>query len=185
MMSHLLIVDLRTCTIGVLFRKFTPGPMYSRLFLTFSSIRFTISGFMLSCLIPWTGILIFNRACLCSYTTVCSWGSCLGTDVDSFLWSLLTDRYRLFVCLFSGAELWSLVVIGAHCLYNVIWLAHAECLWSLPRAEAWILFWCHFYFSFVYLDWCHPISTAALWCYSSCFCLCFICAREFKSWNGQ
>ena len=51
MRSHLSIFDLRARTIGVLFRKFLPVPMSSRLFLTFSSITFSVSGFMLRALI--------------------------------------------------------------------------------------------------------------------------------------
>jgi hypothetical protein len=56
MRSHLSIPDLRTCTIVVLFRKCPPAlsnpmPMNSRLFLTFSSIRFSICGFMWKSLI--------------------------------------------------------------------------------------------------------------------------------------
>jgi hypothetical protein len=46
MRSHLSIVDLRAWAIGVLFGKISPVLMCSRLFLTFFSIRFSISGFM-------------------------------------------------------------------------------------------------------------------------------------------
>ena len=46
MRSHLSIVDLRAWAIGVLFRKFSPVLMSSRLFLPFSSTRFSESGFM-------------------------------------------------------------------------------------------------------------------------------------------
>jgi hypothetical protein len=45
------IVDLRVKAIGVLFRKFSPVPMCSRLFPTFSSISFSVSGFMWKSLI--------------------------------------------------------------------------------------------------------------------------------------
>ena len=51
MRSHLLICDLSTCTIGVLFKKLSSVPICSRLFPTFSSIRFSISGFILRSLI--------------------------------------------------------------------------------------------------------------------------------------
>ena len=51
MRSHLSILYLRAWAIGVLFRKFPPVPMSSRLFPTFSSIRFSVSGFMLRSLI--------------------------------------------------------------------------------------------------------------------------------------
>lgn len=49
MKSRLLIVDLSICTINVLFRKrfFFPISMCSRLFCTFSSIRFSVPGFIL------------------------------------------------------------------------------------------------------------------------------------------
>ena len=46
-----LIVDLSACTIGVLFKKLSPVLVPARLFLTFSSIRFSASGFMLRPLI--------------------------------------------------------------------------------------------------------------------------------------
>ena len=51
MRSHLLIVDLSGWAIGVLFRNLSPVPMCSRQFLTFFSIRFSVSGFMLRSLI--------------------------------------------------------------------------------------------------------------------------------------
>jgi hypothetical protein len=42
MRSHLLTVDLSACAIGILFSKLSPVPMHSRLFRTFSSIRFSV-----------------------------------------------------------------------------------------------------------------------------------------------
>ena len=45
--SYLLIVAHSVCAIGVLFRKLFPVTMCSRLLHAFSSIRFSISGFML------------------------------------------------------------------------------------------------------------------------------------------
>jgi hypothetical protein len=42
---HLSIVDLRARAIGVLSRKLSPVPMCSRVFPTFSSIRFSVPGF--------------------------------------------------------------------------------------------------------------------------------------------
>ena len=45
--SHLLIVDLSACVIGVVFRKLFPVPMGSRLFSTFFSVRFSVSSFVL------------------------------------------------------------------------------------------------------------------------------------------
>jgi hypothetical protein len=46
LMSHLVIVDLSACLTGVLFRKLSPVPMHSMPLPTFSSIRFSVSGFM-------------------------------------------------------------------------------------------------------------------------------------------
>jgi hypothetical protein len=46
MRSHLLILDLAAQAIAVLFRNFSPVPISSRLFPTFSSIGFSVSGFM-------------------------------------------------------------------------------------------------------------------------------------------
>jgi hypothetical protein len=43
---HLSILDLITQVIAVLFRNVSPVPISSRLFPTFSSIKFSVSGFM-------------------------------------------------------------------------------------------------------------------------------------------
>ena len=45
MRSHLLIVNLSACAISVLLRKLIPVPVHLRLFLTFSSTSFSVSGF--------------------------------------------------------------------------------------------------------------------------------------------
>ena len=49
--SHLLIVSLSVCAAGVIFRKWSPVPMRSSVLPTFSSIRFSVAGFMLRSLI--------------------------------------------------------------------------------------------------------------------------------------
>ena len=49
--SHLLIVVLSACTIGALCKNLPPVSMYSRISPTFSSVRFSLSGFMLRSLI--------------------------------------------------------------------------------------------------------------------------------------
>ena len=49
--SRLLIVSFSVCTTGVIFRKWSPVPMCSSVFPTFSSIRFSVVGFMLRSLI--------------------------------------------------------------------------------------------------------------------------------------
>lgn len=49
--SHLSVVDLGTWVIGVLFMKYSPMPLHSRLFPTISSIRFHVSRIMLRFLI--------------------------------------------------------------------------------------------------------------------------------------
>jgi hypothetical protein len=51
MRSHLSILDLTAQAIVVLFRNFSPVPISSRVFPTFSSIGFSVSGFMWSSLI--------------------------------------------------------------------------------------------------------------------------------------
>jgi hypothetical protein len=51
MRSHFSILNLIAQAIAVLFRNFSPGPISLRLFPTFSSISFTVSGFMWSSLI--------------------------------------------------------------------------------------------------------------------------------------
>ena len=45
--SHLLIVSLNVCATGVIFRKWSPAPMYSSVLPTFSFMRFSVAGFML------------------------------------------------------------------------------------------------------------------------------------------
>jgi hypothetical protein len=49
--SHLSILDLTAQAIALLLRNFSLGPISSRLFPTFSSISFSVSGFMWSLLI--------------------------------------------------------------------------------------------------------------------------------------
>ena len=49
--SHLLIVSLSVCAAGVIFGKWFPVPMRSSVLATFSSIRFSVAGFMLRSLI--------------------------------------------------------------------------------------------------------------------------------------
>lgn len=51
MRSRLSILDLRMWAIGVLFRKFPSVPMSPKFFLTFTSVRLSVSGFMLRILI--------------------------------------------------------------------------------------------------------------------------------------
>ena len=51
MRSHLLFVALRVYATGVIFRKWCPLPMGSRLLSTLFSIRFSVTGFMLKSLI--------------------------------------------------------------------------------------------------------------------------------------
>jgi hypothetical protein len=58
MRSHLLILDLTAQAIAVLLRNFPPVPISSRLFSTFSSINFSVSGFMWSSLIHLDMILV-------------------------------------------------------------------------------------------------------------------------------
>ena len=49
--SHLLIVSLSVCAPGVIFKKWSPVPMRSSVLPTFSSMRFSVAGFMLRSLI--------------------------------------------------------------------------------------------------------------------------------------
>jgi hypothetical protein len=51
MRSHLSILDHIIQAIGVLFRNFSPVPLCSRIFTTFSSLSFKVSGFMRKSLI--------------------------------------------------------------------------------------------------------------------------------------
>jgi hypothetical protein len=51
MRSHSLIVGPCACTIYVLFRKLLPMQMLLRIFPTFSSISFSVYGFMLRSLV--------------------------------------------------------------------------------------------------------------------------------------
>jgi hypothetical protein len=58
MRSHLLILHLTAQVIAVLFRNFSPVPISSRLSPTFSSISFSVSGFM------WSSLIHFNLSFL-------------------------------------------------------------------------------------------------------------------------
>jgi hypothetical protein len=49
--SHLLIVDLSACAIGILYKELPPVSVYSRLFPTFSSFSLSVPSFMLRSLI--------------------------------------------------------------------------------------------------------------------------------------
>ena len=49
--SYLLIVSLSVCATGVIFRKWSPVPVCSSVLPTFSSVRFSVAGFMLRSLI--------------------------------------------------------------------------------------------------------------------------------------
>ena len=49
--SHLLIVSLSVCATGVIFMKWSLVPMHSSVLPTFSSIGFSVAGFMLRSLI--------------------------------------------------------------------------------------------------------------------------------------
>ena len=51
MRFHLLIVDLRVYATGVLFRKLSLMPMHSRQFPTLSSIKCSVTGFILRTLV--------------------------------------------------------------------------------------------------------------------------------------
>ena len=48
---HLLTVYLSVSAVEVIFKKWSPVPMHSSLLSTFSSIRFSVAGFMLTSLI--------------------------------------------------------------------------------------------------------------------------------------
>ena len=49
--SHLLIASLSVCATGVIFRKWSPVPMFSSVLPNFSSMRFSVVGFMCKSLI--------------------------------------------------------------------------------------------------------------------------------------
>jgi hypothetical protein len=72
MRSHLLILDLKIQAIGVLFRNFSPVPMSLRLFPTFSSISFSVSGFIWRSLIHldlilYKEIIVHGSICILLY----------------------------------------------------------------------------------------------------------------------
>ena len=63
MRSRLLIANLSACTISILFRNM---PMHSKLLSTFSSIRFSVSGFLLRSLIHYFSFVkmkVHSAAC--------------------------------------------------------------------------------------------------------------------------
>ena len=61
--SYLLIVDLSAYAVGILFRKLSHMPMHSRVFPTFSAIRFSIYDFMLCSLIHLDLSFVLGNKC--------------------------------------------------------------------------------------------------------------------------
>ena len=59
--SHLLIVSLSVCAVGVIFRKWFPVPMRSSVFPTFSSIRFSVANLTLKSLIHFKLSFVHDR----------------------------------------------------------------------------------------------------------------------------
>ena len=96
MVSHLLTVDLITWAIGILFRKYPPLPLHSRLFPTFSSIRFSVSSIMLRFLIYWD--LSFVQSAKC-------WSICILLYADSQLEQHHLFKILLFLFLFPCKHL--------------------------------------------------------------------------------
>lgn len=71
--SQLLIMDFSACNFGVLFRKLSNIPMRSRIYLAFSSIRFSMSGLIFRCdpsqfdLCSWWWIWLYLQSSTCRY----------------------------------------------------------------------------------------------------------------------
>ena len=72
--SHLLIVVLSVCATGVMFRKWSPVLMRSRVCPTFFSLRFSVSGFMLRTLNHLDLCFVqgnrFGSICILLHTTI-------------------------------------------------------------------------------------------------------------------
>ena len=80
--SYLLIVSHSVCATGIIFRKRFPVPVHSSVLFTFSSVRFSVIGFMLKSLIQmdlsflhgnrYGSIFIFSYMLISSYaSTIC------------------------------------------------------------------------------------------------------------------
>ena len=65
--AHLLIVSLSVCSAGVVFRKWSPVPMCSSVLPTFSSVRFSVAGFMLRSLIHLDLSFVHGHIQLCQH----------------------------------------------------------------------------------------------------------------------
>ena len=71
MSSLLLIVDLRVCTLGILFRKFSPVTISAKLFPNLSSVRFSVLVLMLRSLIHLELSFVQGDVCLCLHSSIC------------------------------------------------------------------------------------------------------------------
>jgi hypothetical protein len=107
------ILDLTEQAIAVLFRNFSPVPISSRLFPTFSSISFSVSGFMWSSLIQSLSIYSCHKRNSNSLPLVlcCKWHylslpsilfSC--QTLTSFLYQMLKDLFiHIYLCVCTYA----------------------------------------------------------------------------------
>ena len=128
---HLLIVSL----IGVLFRKLSIVPVSSKPFPTFSSIRFSVSGFMLRCLIHLYQSFVKGD----KYEYICI---LLHVNIQLFQDHLLKMRSSLLYCFGffvknqMSVRLWIYVLV-----YHLILLINVSIFMLIPH--------CFYYYSSV------------------------------------
>jgi len=139
MKSHLLIIDLRAWVTGVLFRKFSPVPLCSRLFPTFSSISFSRSGFMWRSLIHLDlnfvqGVRMDQFAFF--YMLTASWTSTFCWKCSFFHWMFCqrSSDHR-YVGLFLGLQFYSIDLPVCPCPNNMWFLSLLLLLYNYKKKK--------------------------------------------------
>ena len=138
MRSHLSILDLTAQAIAVLFRNFPPVPISSRLFPTFSSISFSVSGFM------WRSLIHLDLSFVQGDKNGSIWillhanhklsQHHLLKILSFFHWMVLGLCQRLsdFRCVgaFLGLQLYSIDLPACHCTNKFLSLLLCSTAWD-------------------------------------------------------
>lgn len=146
MRSHLLIVDLSAWATGVLFRKSSPLPVSSRLFPSFSSIRFSVSDFKLRFLVHLDLSFVhgykYGSICILLYTDI-QLDQCHLLKMRSLFHCMVLASLSKSKCLYvCGFIPWSLVQFHwSTCLF--LYQSHVVFI-LLPCNTAWNQGWWFF-----------------------------------------
>ena len=113
--SHLLIVAISVCDTSVIFTKFSPVPMHSKLLSSFSSMRFSVVGYTFKSLIHlvWVLCMVIDKD-LFSLST-CQHPVMTAPSVkDAFLFTFYNFRFfvkknQLFIGVWTIIRVFSLI----------------------------------------------------------------------------